>query len=314
MSAKLQAETGNDTLPFFLYQKNGIDNLKQLKNREWKHDGPLLFQKPADICEHSDIPLPQFWNDKYAFAEEWRRQIESTAAAYGLKLRLYNNEDIPLIKDFLEERYVPELAAEICAFDLHRFEEYGHGVILLDEQGRVRATIFEVGYHTTEKTSYTIRLAVAEELRGKDLGQQLVIYSSLIAMEYGSRIKRGIIEFDNLQSLYINLNKVGWICDELIPEIKSLGTFFKIALPLDPKGLTGNRIDQRKVVEFVRSRKENIDYKLLRFEDLEATRKMYTETDFKVVAVIKQEWAPEEYDTDMLLALPSRSLHLVSSR
>ncbi|MEL7533766.1 MAG: hypothetical protein AAFN10_20805, partial [Bacteroidota bacterium] len=227
------------------------------------------------------------------------------------KLRLYDNNDIPAIKDFLEERYEPELAAEICAFDLHRFEEYGHGVILLDDAGKVRATIFEVGYHTNEKTSYTIRLAVAEELQGRDLGQQLVIYSSLIAMEYGSRIKRGIIEFDNLRSLYINLNKVGWICDEFIPDIKSLGTFFKIALPLDPKGLTGNRIDPRKALEFVRSRKENQDYKLLRFKDFEATQKMYTETDFKVVAVLKQEWAPEEFDTSMLLALPARSIHLV---
>lgn len=310
MSAFLLPQSTDDA-PFFLYQKNGINNYRQLKKLEWKHDGPLLFQKPADICQHSDIPLPQFWNDKFAFAEEWRKQIESTAAAYGLKLRLYKNEDIPAIKTFLAERYKPELAAEICAFDLHRFEEYGHGVILLDAEGRVRATIFEVGYHTNEKTSYTIRLAVAEELQGRDLGQQLVIYSSLIAMEYGSRIKRGIIEFDNLRSLYINLNKVGWICDEFIPNIESLGTFFKIALPLDPKGLTGNRIDRFKAIEFVRSRKENIDYKLLPFMDFEATQKMYEETDFKVVAVIKKEWAPEVFETDVLLALPSRRLHLV---
>ncbi|MEM6342490.1 MAG: hypothetical protein AAF927_01370 [Bacteroidota bacterium] len=309
MSAQLLPQEQNDETPFFLYQKNGIINF-QLKKPEWKHDGPLLFQKPIDICEQSDIPLPQFWNDKFAFAEEWRRQIESTAAAYGLELRLYHNEDIPAIKAFLEERYSPDLAAEICAFDLHRFEEYGHGVILLDDDARVRATIFEVGYHTNEKTSYTIRLAVAEELQGRDLGQQLVIYSSLIAMEYGSRIKRGIIEFDNLRSLYINLNKVGWICDEFIPDIKSLGTFFKIALPLDPKGLTGNRIDPRKAMAFVRSRKEGVDYQLLCFKDFEATQKMYTETDFKVVAVLKEEWA-EEFESAMLLALPARSIHLV---
>ncbi|MEL6650066.1 MAG: hypothetical protein AAFQ87_04590 [Bacteroidota bacterium] len=307
MSAQFLQDSASEPAPFFIYQKNGLLNYLELNKTKWKHEGPLLFQKPIDICEQSDIPLPQFWNDKYAFGLEWRKQIESTVEAYGLKLRLYQNGDIPAIKTFLEERYSPELAAEICAFDLHRFEEYGHGVILLDENDRVRATIFEVGYHTSEKTSYTIRLAVAEELSGKNLGQQLVIYSSLIAMEYGSRIKRGIIEFDNFRSLYINLNKVGWICDDFIPEIKSLGTFFKIALPLDAKGLIGNRIDQHKVVDLIRSREAEKDYRLLRFKDFEATQQMYQETSFKVVAAIKQEWG---FADDMLLALPARSLHL----
>jgi hypothetical protein len=288
---------------FFQYQKNAL--LRHNKPAEWPQDGPLLFKKPPEICQQSDIPLPQFWTDKFKFAEDWRSQIEHRTAAYGLKLQMIRNDDIPRVKKFLYEHYPREVAAEICAFDLHRFMEYGHGLVLINDQEEVKATIFEVGYHTPEKTSYTIRLAVSYELKGKNLGHDMVIYSSLVAMEYGSCIKRGIIEFENLHSLYINLNKVGWICDAFVPEIKDLGAFFKIALPLDPPGLTGNVIDTDKAIDFVRSRREGIDYRLVDFGDFETTTSMYANTDFVVVAVMRQGWVK---DNDCLLAIPAKSM------
>lgn len=273
----------------------------------WAGDGPMLFRKPIELCEQSDIPLPSFWADKYEFSGEWRAQIANRVRAYGLELKLMDNEDIPRIKRFLAEHYPPKLAAEICAFDLHRFMEYGHGLLLIDKHDAVKATIFEVGYHTREKTSYTIRLAVSYDLRGKNLGHDLVIYSSLLAMEYGSCIKRGIIEFDNVHSLYINLNKVGWICDAFIPEIKDLGAFFKIALPLDPIGLTGNVVDPERAIEYVHSRRPDIDYKLIPFDDMEAIAHMYQETDFMVSAMMRKGWVSEH---DMFLALPAKSLSM----
>lgn len=290
---------------FFPFQKNAL--LRNHDPYRWPDEGPLLFRKPIEICEQSDIPLPTLWPDKFQFSLEWRTQIKRRVSAYGLSLRLMENDDIPAIRRFLTQHYPPELAAEICAFDLHRFMEYGHGVLLLDEQGEVKATIFEVGYHTPEKTSYTIRLAVSRQLKGKNLGHDLVIYSSLLAMEYGSLIKRGIIEFDNLHSLYINLNKVGWVCDAFIPEIKDLGAFFKIALPLDPMGLTGNVIGQERVIEFVQSRRKEIDYMLIPVEDRIQVERMYEQTTFVVTAVLRKGWID---DQDLFLALPSERLNL----
>ena len=174
-------------------------------------------------------------------------------------------------------------------------------------RSEVMGTIFEVGYHTPEHTSYTIRLAVDESLAGKNLGYHLMVYSSLVAMEKGSRVKRGLIEFSNLHSLYINLNKVGWICDGFDPNISGLGSFFEIALPLDPMGLTTNVIEMEKVASFIKSHTQDKDYKLIAHGDLESITQMYAETDFKVVALLKPGIGMESWS---FLALPASTVQL----
>ena len=57
--------------PFFIYQKNAL--LRQTRKPEWPTGEPLLFKKPEEICQQSDIPLPSYWSDKYAFSEDLRK-------------------------------------------------------------------------------------------------------------------------------------------------------------------------------------------------------------------------------------------------
>jgi len=156
-------------------------------------------------------------------------------------------------------------------------------------------------------TSYTVRLAVDESLKGKNLGYHLMMYSCLLAMEQGSRVKRGLIEFNNLRSLHINLNKVGWICDGFEPHITDLGCFFEIALPLDPLGLTGNTVDFYKLMTYIESRREGIDYRLLPAGDQDAMAELYQRTDFKVCALLKPGMVSEGAT---FFALPSHTLEL----
>ena len=212
-----------------------------------------------------------------------------------------------VIKDFLYRRYPKHIAEEICAFDLWRIRKYGHGIILQEPTGTILGTIFELGYDTRDKTSFTIRMAVEDALKGNNLGYHLMIYSSLLAMEHGSRVKRGLIQMGNIKSLYINLNKVGWVCDGFVPHITQLGAFFEIALPLDPMGLTANVVDQDSLVHFVQTHKPQEDYILIEPDNQSLVETIYAETDFKVSAVIKPGGIDDQY---WLVALPKHSLQL----
>lgn len=268
---------------------------------------PLLYKKPSEICEQPGQELPLFWREKFEFSREWRQQIRTYIQSYGFSIKTTRDEDTPAIQEFLKERYPIEMAQEICAFDLHRFRQYGHGLVLEDPDGKVRGTIFELGYDTPEKTSYTIRLAVDESVEGKNLGYHLMMYSSLLAMEKGSRVKRGLIQFNNLRSLYVNLNKVGWVCDGFDPNITGLGPFFHIALPLDPTGLMGNAIDKEKIQTYIKERQAEKDYMLLDFEDLEGVSSLYSDTNFKIAALLPPGLMDEK---GSFFAIPAGAMEL----
>lgn len=275
------------TEPFLSLQKNSIiRNLSTAYGRETEVK-PHLYKKPSAICQTTAESLPLIWKDPIQFAEDWMAQIQTRVEALGLKLKHMEDADTPYIREFLLRRYNERMANEICAFDLFRFRNFGHGILLTDESGKVQGTIFEIAYDTEEKTSYTIRLAIAEEWKGKNLGAHLMRYSSLKALEQGSRVKRGLIQVDNLASLHINLNKVGWICDKFEGEINGLGSFFHIALPLDLQGLTGNIIDFDACQSFVEEHVEGLHYRLVDCEKQEEIAEMYQKTSFKICALMK---------------------------
>lgn len=298
----------NPEYPFLSLQMNSF--LRKIKNESHLSEvaqGPLLYRKPIAIVAPISDALPHVWRDKLTFAHEWRKHIAKYVASYKLDLKQIVDYDTPKIKAFLDRRYPRRLADEICSFDLYRFRKYGHGVVIENDQGEVMGTIFEVGYHTPEMTSYTIRLAVDESLKGKNLGYHLMMYSSLLAMEQGSRVKRGLIEFNNLRSLHINLNKVGWICDGFEPHITDLGCFFEIALPLDPLGLTSNTVDFLKLMTYIETKRAGIDYRLLPAGDQAAMAELYQHSNFKVCALLKPGMVS---DKATFFALPARTLQL----
>ncbi len=278
----------NDAYPFLSLQMNSF--LRRIKNEQFEPapaSQPFLYQKPRLLCQSVAESYPTFWTDKKAFSQDWRKQISQVVSRLGLHIRTIENADTPAIIQFLNERYPPELANEICAFDLYRFKKFGHGVILEDEEGKVMGNVFEVGYHTSEMTSYTIRLAVDEAYKGNDLGHHIMVYSSLLAMESGSRVKRGLIQYENLVSLHVNLNKVGWICSGYEPSISGLGAFFEIVLPLDPRGLTSNIVDLEMVPGYLEQKTEGVDYRLIRVDKQKQIQELYQHTEFKVAALIK---------------------------
>lgn len=294
---------------FLSLQKNSIVHaVRHSEGHPSNTYRPYYYQKPKGICQHYSEDLPLMWSDRMTFSQQWRNRIEQTVQSMDLTIRRIQNQDTPAIKEFLYKRYPRRQAEEVCAFDLYRFRKFGHGIVLESPNQEVHGTIFEVGYHTPEHTSYTIRLAISDEIRGHNMGYHVMIYSSLLAMDAGSKIKRGIIQHHNLSSLHINLNKVGWICDNFV-EVEGLGHFFEIVLPLSPRGLVQNRIDFGKVAQFITAKAAGTDYRMIDPMDVPQLKEMYQETDFKVVALIKPGMLGPQYD-GKLLAIPAAHLQM----
>jgi GNAT superfamily N-acetyltransferase len=238
------------------------------------------------------------WGDRTAFTRRWQARIEAYVHSLGLRIAPMNFSHFKSVLKFLDRRYPPEIAQEICAFDLYRFRTFGHGILLLDGKDQVQGTLFEEGFDTTEKTSFSLRLAVDDSWKGHNLGFHLMIYSALQAMEQGSLVKRGLIRLDNFRSLHINLNKVGWICDHYIPEIPGLGAFFEIVLPLDPMGLTANVVNLEKLRQFIRREKEGLAYRLIPAHDAEAIADLYSHPmwyNWKIASILELSPGSQEY-------------------
>lgn len=262
----------------------------------------LLYQKPISLCQNPTAEELRFLQeDRDMFISLSKEKIENEIKAMGIIFRAATFDDMLPIETFISIRYPEEIADEISAYDLYRFIEFGHGMVLQSPSGNIAGCVFEIGYDTPDKTSYSIRLGVDKSLSGKDLGKLLANYSCLQAMERGSLVKRAILDVDNYTTLNIQLNKIGWLCDGFYKNLKGLGTCFTICLPLTPDGLVRNKIDSGKLVDFIKENQAGTDYLLIDAEDIQSLTDIYSNTIFKVAAFVKSGLVT---DRNQFLALP----------
>lgn len=267
-----------------------------------------VYQKPAYLCEPAEEIFPDVVPDPIEYGRIAKEQIQLQLESQGFVIRLAEDADILRLEQFILKRYDPLIASEVSPFDMYRFLRYGHGVVVhRPESDEVLGCIFAVNYDAEPKESYTIRLGVDESLKGLNLGVSIMRYSCFHAMSKGARIKTGIIDFDNYTSLYINLNKVGWICPRFDAYIECLGSCFDILLPLDVTGLTTNVISDPKMYDFIRTAREGSDYRLINWKNLEEMHRMYRDTDFVVTAFARDL---EHQKDHQFLALPATELNL----
>ena len=266
----------------------------------------IHFRKTSEICETpTETELSWLKNDKAAFASSYKNAIEEKIASHGYTLREAGTDDVYTSYQFSSQQYGKELADAISAYDIYRFICFGHGLIIEDQQKKIQGCLFEAAYDTHEKTSLSIRLAIDKILAGKDFGSLITTYSCLLAMEDGSRTKRGFIELGNDVQLYIQLNKVGWIIDDYFDDIQGLVPTFTVVLPLDPESLILNKIKQEKCQHYLKNMQEGTDYMLLESNNAKLIKKIYRETEYKIVAFLKPGIAHKEA---RLLALPAEKI------
>jgi len=262
-----------------------------------------IFIKPKSICKDlNEWEKSILLLNKMDFAKAYKENIQAEISSHGLFLRMAEIKDIDPVYNFIITRYTKEYLEDVSRYDIFRFIEYGHGLIIEDAHQQILGCLFEVGYEKDhKKISYSIRLGVDESLKGKGLGRLLTVYSCLLAMERGMQVKIGLIDFNNFLSLHIHVNQVGWLIDSFYDNLDSLGLSFEFSLPLTPEGILANRIDLDKVQSYVAGHLEGIDYLLIRSNDIETIKTVYKNRSFKIAAII----SPKQKETiPTFFALP----------
>lgn len=262
-----------------------------------------MYTKPREICYEIDHHTLILSNDE--FIKQSLDLIETTLIHKGLLLQRACVEDVESLFAFIKKRYPSQIAEEISAYDMYRFIKFGHGLVVRTHDSRIVACLFEAGYDTQERTSYTLRLGVDQSLSGLNVGQALIEYSCLLAMQRGSRVKRGLLDLENYTSAHILINKVGWIAEAFYPELKPLGTCFTICLPLNKHGFLENRINFAGVQNFVNTRKRNTDFMIIAADDV-FTMDLAFKDGFRVVAYLKKGIVT---DQDSFFLLPEELLY-----
>ncbi len=266
-----------------------------------------IFTKPKSICQKlNEWEKSILLLDNHAFIKVYKEKIKETINSYGLSLRLANLSDIEPVYDFIISRFNKEYIDDVSKYDLFRFIEYGHGIIVEDSQNKMLGCLFEVGYEKKWKISYSLRLGIDETLKGKGLAKLLTVYSCLLAMERGAQLKIGLISIDNLASLHIHVNQVGWLIDKFYYNLDSLGLSFEFSLPLTPESLLRNRIDLNKVNTYIEENVEGIDYLLINYDDVETIKSVYHNSEFKIAAIITKDF---KGDKPQFFALPVKMLY-----
>ena len=269
----------------------------------------IYYQKPEYICQ--DRNNLNFNSDKSVFISQYKKNIEGYFKENGFYTKLATISDTGRLDSFIRSCYEifgKDVKNDVSPYDIYRFSKFGNSIILEDAQNKLAGCIFEIGYDTPERPSYTIRLAIDPAINGKNFGFYLTEYSCLLAMERGSLVKRGLMETDNIASCTILVNKMGWICDGFEQNLScGIDNGFTISLPLTPQGFTSNRIDNNKLLNYINSHKIDSDYLLIDADNIEKISALYETNAFRVVAVIRKG---KISDNDLFFALPVEELNI----
>ncbi len=274
-----------------------------------KKSNTIYYQKPQSICQDKNI-----WNyhpDTATFISRYKKNIDDYFKKNGFHSRPGTIKDTGKLNNFIRKSYEvfgEAVVNDVSPYDIYRFAKFGNATILEDNQNLLVGCIFEIGYDTPDRTSYTIRLAIDQDIKGKNMGLLLLEYSCLLAMERGSMVKRGLMETYNLASCNILVNKIGWICDGFEKDLDcGIDNGFTVSLPLTPEGFTSNRIDNDKLLHFIKHHKAEKDFMLINTDDIDKINDIYEKNTFWVVAVIRKAQISEQ---DRFFALPVEVLQI----
>lgn len=269
----------------------------------------IYYKKPQAICLDVDSDLNHI--DKQKFILKEKSVIEDHFKQLGFYIRKGEINDVNDLNVFVRKSYKTfgeDVVNDVSPYDIYRFTKFGNTVILEDQYKELVGCIFEIGYDTTDKVSYTIRLALNTEIKGKNLGFFLSEYSCLLAMERGSLVKRGLMETDNLASFNILINKTGWICDGFETDLHcGIDNGFTVSLPLTPEGLKANRIDKEKITGFIKNKIPGKDYLLIDVDAIDEIKQLYDIGDFWIVALLRKGLISNK---NQFLAIPVKELNI----
>lgn len=271
-----------------------------------------MLQKPKEICCYSpELEAVISIDEVKCFAKNAQNEIEQTISEIGLTLRRAELRDYSAIHKLLAERFNPPTTSQISFYDAYRSIRHGYSVVLEDSEGQIVGYDYSLGYDDDDKTSFGLNIAIAQSWSGYKLQTLVSTYTSLIGMERGARIRRGIVHPSNYTSLHNLLNNTGFLCEQFFPRLPGFeSSRFILSFGLTPAGMMNNRVDIEKALKFIQEKKEGIDYRLVECDNEKAIADLYEKTSFRVVAFVKEGLVS---DKNLLLAVPYEQMDFPSS-
>lgn len=262
-----------------------------------------MFQKPKEICRYAPELENIISDDEVKlFVKNAKSEIEKAIAELGLRLRRAELKDYSEIYKLLSERFNPPTSSQISFYDSYRAIRHGYTVVLEDSDGAIVGYDYSLGYDDEDKTSFGLNIAISPRWSGYKLQTLVSTYTSLIGMERGSRIRRGIVHPTNYSSLHNLLNNTGFLCEQFFPYLPGFeSSRFILSFGLTPSEMMNNRIDSEKLLAFINEKEEGKDYALVECDDEKAITDLYCNTPFRVVAFIKEG---QLSDKNLLFAVP----------
>lgn len=267
-----------------------------------------LYRKPKEICKvDPTLELISTQEDVDRFIQEGKKAFEDYIAEHGLHVRKATYEDLKAFYAYAAERFAGLLGKTVMysSYWMDHLISSGHPMLLLNEEGKIKGYKLEASYLNEERTSCGGGIAIDDDLAGLKMGMKFFDYISLIAMEKGARVKRGIIAAYNYPSLHNVLNRSGSIFTEVIPHIEGHGQRFVYKINLTPAGITNNFLDMDGLKRYLDRTKEGEDYQLLACTDAANILKLYQETDYKIAAMLR---AGDYVEEQTFVAFPKQVL------
>ena len=267
-----------------------------------------LYRKPTEICHHySEFESIESLQEAQPFIDSKKKEFEDFLAEKGLIVRKATYNDLDAFFAYAKARFAKLLGSTpmYSPYWLDHLISAGHPMLLFDSNNNIKGYQLEASYLDQERTSNGGGIAVDDDLKGMKMAMRLFDYVALLAMEKGAKVKRGIIAAYNFPSVNNVLNRSGAIFTDVIPNLTGHGQRFIYKFGLTPAGIENNRIDKLKLASFLDSNLSGTDYELVLAEDAQGILKMYQETEFRIVAMLR---GGTEAEKQTYVALPKDQL------
>ena len=262
------------------------------------------YIKPGEICRvNPHMNTYTALDNVQGFIRRNKQEIETDISKLKLSLRMGNFNDMDAVFALRNSHYTTPNSYTTHWF--YHLTNYGSCILLEDANKQIVGYQFETSYLDAEKTSFVAGIVIDKQLRGYTLGEKLVRYSLVTAMEKGAKTGGGIIATDNFASITVFINKLGGTFVKFIPDFTGYGPRLVYKMPLTPAHLTLHAIDSDKLIAYTKKYQEGTDFKLISCNDPKTLENTLNHNDFKIVALVKKDVFDKN---EVFFALPDQKL------
>ena len=254
-----------------------------------------FFVKPQELTP-DDQNIKKI--DSTTFIAQEIKKIEDALYSKNIFIEYASTKDIFEIIELIKYETSTFVLRQISESDLYRIIRYGVFPILKNQNNKIVGFNATEIYHGKTNKAVTTFVLIEKQHQNNNLGVLLSRFTSLECMKRGAHQKETWVHPNNYSSLKKHLNKEGFIVSEVHSDLFLANQpRLIITLPLTPKGLNCNRIDNKKLEIFLNT---NNEYTLLECDDIDTLNYIYNKTELRIVALLSEK----NDDKNLFLAIP----------